>query len=102
MAHFAGPSDTMKTLDHHIWQRFLAIATPYWRAKAEMENPSIYVSDDGANWQVPAGASNPITPASVTGALRLSEIREERAAYPVLDRLLAGAHDAAVGGKADR
>ena len=21
----------MKTLDHHIWQRFLAIATPYWR-----------------------------------------------------------------------
>ncbi|MET3861382.1 hypothetical protein ABIE38_002315 [Dietzia sp. 2505] len=39
-----------------------------------------------------------ITPASVNGALRLSRIREERAAYPALDRLLAGAHAAATGG----
>ncbi|MCT2058237.1 SatD family protein [Dietzia cinnamea] len=38
-----------------------------------------------------------ITPASVTGALRASRIRDERAAYPALDRLLAGAHAAATG-----
>lgn len=36
-----------------------------------------------------------IAPASVTGALKLSRIREERAAYPALDRLLAGAHSSA-------
>lgn len=46
--------------------------------------------------QTAAAAKLGITPASVTGALKLSRIREERAAYPVLDRLLAGAHDAAV------
>ena len=38
-----------------------------------------------------------ITPTSVAGALRLSHIREERAAYPALDRLLIGAHTAATG-----
>ena len=38
-----------------------------------------------------------ITPTSVAGALRLSHIREERAAYPALDRLLVGAHTAATG-----
>lgn len=31
MAHFAGPPDTMKTIDRHLWQRFWVIATPYWR-----------------------------------------------------------------------
>ena len=52
---------------------------------------------DRSPTQVAAAEELGITPASVTGALRLSQIREERAAYPVLDRLLAGAHDAAVG-----
>ncbi|RKE66922.1 hypothetical protein BXY47_0911 [Dietzia kunjamensis] len=52
---------------------------------------------DRSPTQVAAAEELGITPASVTGALRLSNIREERAAYPVLDRLLAGAHDAAVG-----
>jgi hypothetical protein len=53
---------------------------------------------DRSPTQVAAAEELGITPASVTGALRLSNIREERAAYPVLDRLLAGAHGAAVGG----
>ena len=57
---------------------------------------------DRSPTQVAAAEELGITPASVTGALRLSRIREERAAYPVLDRLLAGTHDAAVGRKADR
>lgn len=38
-----------------------------------------------------------ITPASVSGAVKLSRVREERAAYAALDRLLAGAHTAATG-----
>ncbi|MFS4487737.1 hypothetical protein [Dietzia kunjamensis] len=53
---------------------------------------------DRSPTQVAAAEELGITPASVTGALRLAQIREERASYPVLDRLLAGAHDAAVGG----
>lgn len=51
---------------------------------------------DAADTQTAAAAALDITPSSVTGALRLSRIREERAAYTALDRLLAGAHDAAV------
>lgn len=47
--------------------------------------------------QAAAAEDLDITPASVTGAIRLSRIREERAAYPALDRLLAGAHAAATG-----
>lgn len=50
---------------------------------------------DRSPTQVAAAEELGIAPASVTGALRLSRIREERAAYPALDRLLAGAHQAA-------
>ncbi|AVZ39895.1 hypothetical protein CT688_10945 [Dietzia sp. JS16-p6b] len=52
---------------------------------------------DRSPTQAAAAHALDITPASVTGALRLSRIREERAAYPALDRLLSGAHDAATG-----
>lgn len=51
---------------------------------------------DRSPTQVAAAEELGIAPASVTGALRLSRIREERAAYPALDRLLAGAHAAAL------
>lgn len=51
---------------------------------------------DAAETQAAAAKALGITPASVNGALRASRIREERAAYPVLDRLLAGAHLATV------
>lgn len=59
---------------------------------------------DRAPTQAAAADELGITPASVTGALRASRIRDERAAYPALDRLLAGAHAAATGssGEADR
>lgn len=49
---------------------------------------------DTADTQAAAADALDITPSSVTGALRLSRIREERAAYGTLDRLLAGAHAA--------
>ncbi|MGN0100555.1 MAG: hypothetical protein ACI39C_06420 [Dietzia sp.] len=52
---------------------------------------------DRSPTQAAAAEELGITPASVTGALRASRIRDERAAYPVLDRLLAGAHAAAIG-----
>lgn len=52
---------------------------------------------DTSDTQTAAAAELGIAPASVTGALKLSRIREERAAYPALDRLLAGAHAAATG-----
>lgn len=50
---------------------------------------------DSAETQTAAAAALEITPSSVTGALRLSHIREERAAHGALDRLLTGAHHAA-------
>ena len=52
---------------------------------------------DTSDTQTAAAAELGIAPASVAGALKLSRIREERAAYPALDRLLAGAHAAATG-----
>ncbi|MDV8001058.1 hypothetical protein [Rhodococcus sp. IEGM 1408] len=52
---------------------------------------------DTSDTQTAAAAELSIAPASVTGALKLSRIREERAAYPALDRLLSGAHAAATG-----
>ena len=55
---------------------------------------------DAADTQAAAAAALDITPSSVTGALRLSRIREERAAYGTLDRLLVGTHDAATAGAA--
>ncbi|HJC61475.1 MAG TPA: hypothetical protein H9755_14285 [Candidatus Dietzia intestinigallinarum] len=57
---------------------------------------------DRSPTQAAAAEELGITPTSVAGALRLSHIRQERAAYPVLDRLLAGAHAAATNAGADR
>ena len=57
---------------------------------------------DRSPTQAAAAEELGIKPTSVAGALRLSHIREERAAYPVLDRLLAGAHAAATNDGADR
>ena len=50
---------------------------------------------DRSPTQAAAAEELGITPTSVAGALRLSHIREERAAYPVLDRLLAETNAAA-------
>lgn len=56
---------------------------------------------DRSPTQAAAAEELGITPTSVAGALRLSHIREERAAYPVLDRLLGGAHAVATGTEPD-
>ena len=47
------------------WQgwRFWMVATPYHESNDQLENPSIWVSDDGFRWQVPDGLTNPIYPA---------------------------------------
>lgn len=50
---------------------------------------------DRSPTQAAAAEALGITPTSVAGNLRASRIREERAAYPALDRLLGGAHEAA-------
>lgn len=52
---------------------------------------------DRSPTQAAAAETLGITPTSVAGNLRASRIREERAAYPALDRLLTGAHEAALG-----
>jgi len=36
--------------------------TPYAHSDAQYENPSLYVSQDGVNWSVPAGVVNPLIP----------------------------------------
>ena len=43
------------------WRYWMAY-TPYWRSVARYENPCILVSNDGQNWVVPAGLTNPIDP----------------------------------------
>ena len=52
---------------------------------------------DHAPTQAVAAERLGITPTSVAGNLQAARIREERAAYPALDRLLAGAHSALLG-----
>lgn len=52
---------------------------------------------DRSPTQAAAAEELGITPTSVAGSLKVSGIREERAAYPALDRLLGGAHSAATG-----
>lgn len=51
---------------------------------------------DAHETQAAAAEQLGMRPTSVAGALRLSRIREERAAYGALDRLLTGAHVAAL------
>jgi len=48
--------------------KYWMIYTPYPDALSGYENPSIEVSNDGVNWQVPAGLTNPISPKPPTDA----------------------------------
>lgn len=41
-------------------KRWWMAMTPYPSSQSAFENPSILVSDDGINWAVPAGLTNPI------------------------------------------
>ena len=43
-------------------------ATPYTAGDSQWENPSIYCSNDGTNWQVPAGVTNPLVACPGGGA----------------------------------
>lgn len=43
------------------WKYWMAF-TPYPSANSDYENPSIVVSDNGTDWEVPAGLTNPIDP----------------------------------------
>ena len=45
------------------WKYWLA-ATPYSGTDADKENPSLWVSNDGQNWQVPPGVTNPLWPSN--------------------------------------
>lgn len=45
--------------DDKAWKYWM-VYTPYWRAAAEWENPTIVVSDDGLYWVQPPGITNPI------------------------------------------
>ena len=36
------------------------VITPYPFGHAEQENPSVFEGDDGGNWEVPSGATNPV------------------------------------------
>lgn len=50
------------------WAYWMAFS-PYRGARTKEENPSIVVSQDGMNWQVPAGLVNPVlSPPRETGA----------------------------------
>ena len=42
--------------------KYWLVATPYNNSNASLENPSIWASNDGNNWFVPNGLSNPIAP----------------------------------------
>ena len=42
--------------------RFWMAYTPYPKGKVDAENPCIAVSNDGINWSVPSGLSNPLAP----------------------------------------
>lgn len=55
--------------DASLWgSRYLLIAAPYYQSNAALENPSLWVSNDGTTWTVPAGVTNPIYPSGVGGA----------------------------------
>ena len=42
--------------------RWWAAATPYFATNSAVENPCIYVSEDGLAWTPPAGVTNPLVP----------------------------------------
>ena len=43
---------------YHWW----AAATPYANADVSLENPCIFVSNDGTDWVAPPGSTNPLAP----------------------------------------
>jgi hypothetical protein len=45
----------------HGWEYWMAF-TPYPKGEERYENPSLAVSHDGVQWEVPAGLANPIVP----------------------------------------
>lgn len=48
--------------------------TPYSFGGDRYENPSIVVSDDGINWYVPTGLTNPIVSTTLAGVIHLSDV----------------------------
>jgi hypothetical protein len=44
------------------WHRWWMAMTPFANSDSTLENPSILCSDDGINWFVPTGVTNPIVP----------------------------------------
>lgn len=72
-----------------VWQ--LVAALVLGRTEAQWR---VVDAVDATDTQVQAATELGMRPTSVAGALRLSRIREERAVYGALDRLLAGAHAA--------
>ncbi len=47
--------------------RYWAAATPYPGSDNQVENPSIFVSEDGFAWAPPGGVTNPLAPAPIGG-----------------------------------
>jgi hypothetical protein len=52
-----------KLSGYKYWMAF----TPYPDFDSSKENPSIVASNDGVNWEVPQGVTNPLVPAPDTG-----------------------------------
>lgn len=48
------------------WRYWMCV-TPYPNTSASDENPEIFVSDDGIEWEVPNGVTNPIAPKPTNG-----------------------------------
>lgn len=48
---------------YHWW----AAATPYANSDNQLENPCIYVSENGTNWTAPPGVTNPLAPVPPEG-----------------------------------
>jgi hypothetical protein len=46
----------------HPWNghKYWTVVTPYPNSAARFENPSLFASDDGDQWEVPAGVTNPL------------------------------------------
>lgn len=47
--------------------RYWMSSSPFTNGNAAFENPSLYVSDDGINWSVPPGLTNPVIGAPASG-----------------------------------
>ncbi|WP_010542378.1 hypothetical protein [Dietzia alimentaria] len=77
-----------------------ALAAPLVLDRTEAQWRAVDAVDRSPT-QAAAAEELGITPTSVAGSLKLSRIREERAAYPALDRLLAGAHAATSAAASD-